>query len=64
MKSKPWTCLTASAPLGSDESEVDGGGDMNATGSALRSVNGPEVDLGTSVGATDPSAHAGHRSRR
>ena len=45
MMGKPGTCLTAPAPLENGEGEVDGGGDMNAAGSAMRSVNGPEADL-------------------
>ena len=46
MKSKPGTCLTAPAPLENDEGEVDGGDDMNATGSGAALRERPVVDLG------------------
>ena len=62
VEGKPGTCLTAPAPLENDEGEVDGGGDMNAAGSGAfreRALGGSE---GTSA-ATDPTAHAGHRSK-
>ena len=46
MMGKPGTCLTAPAPLENDEGEVDGGDDMNATGSGAALRERPVVDLG------------------
>ena len=46
VEGKPGTCLTAPAPLENDEGEVDGGDDMNATGSGAALRERPVVDLG------------------